>query len=118
MFAHRPYFDQIECLADKGFYQHPPRLLSADAAGSQVKKRRLVEIADRGPMAAFDVVGKDLELGLGVDRRAGAQHQVAAELVRIDLLSAGTDRDPPLKGTVPMPGGDPLEHFAGVTARC
>ena len=59
-----------------------------DAAGAQIEQRRLVEVADRGAMAAFDVVGEDFELGLGVDRGAPAEQQVAAELLRIGLLRA------------------------------
>ena len=72
--------------AAKAVDQHAPRFSARDAAGSQIEERRLIEIADAGAVAALDIVGVDFELGLGVDRRAPAEHQVAAELVRIDLL--------------------------------
>ena len=57
-----------------------------DAAGAQIEERRRVEVADAGAVAALDVVGVDLELGLGIDHRALAEDQVAAQLVRIGLL--------------------------------
>ena len=69
-------------------------------------------------MAADHVVGVDLELGLGVDRRARAKHQVAAELVRIDLLGARPHRDAALKGAVGAPGSNPFEDLAGFAAGC
>src|SRR5271157_1522582 len=94
-----------------------PRLLAPDAAGGQVEERRFIKVADRGAMAALDVICVDLELGLSVDRRSRAQHQVSAELVRIDLLRARPNCDAALKGTVRPPGGNPLKHFAGFAAR-
>ncbi len=63
------------------------------AARAQIEERRLVEVADGGAMAALDVVGEDLELGLGVDRGARAQQQVAVELMGVGLVGAGPDRD-------------------------
>jgi hypothetical protein len=69
-------------------------------------------------VAAFHVVGVDFELGLGVDRRARAQHEVAAELVRIDLLGTRPNRDAALKGAVGAPRGNSLENFASFAARC
>src|SRR5260370_9750954 len=68
-------------------------------------------------MAAFDIVGIDFELGLGVDCRARAQHQVTAELMGVDLLRAGTHRNAALKGAVGPPRGYPSEDFAGLAAR-
>ena len=74
-----------------------------NAAGAQVEQRRFVEVADCRPVAAFHVVGKDFELWLRIDRRARAENQIAAHLVRIDLLRARSYRDAALKcamGTV------------------
>src|SRR5204862_7977838 len=48
------------------------------APAAQVEHRFVVEAADRRAVRAFDVVGKDLELRLGVDLRLGAEQQVAA----------------------------------------
>ena len=70
MLAHCAGLDDFDRLANKRLDQHVPRLLTRNAAGEQIEQRRLVEIADRGAMAAFDVVGEDFELGLGVDRGA------------------------------------------------
>src|SRR5947207_3357335 len=69
--------DQLDRLPGESFDQHSARLVAWDAAGAQIKKRRLVEIADGGAVAAFHVVGVDFEFGLGVDRRTRAEHQVA-----------------------------------------
>src|SRR5690242_3181304 len=68
--AQRRLLNQLQRLPSEGFDQQPARLVSRDAAGAQVKQRRLVEIADRSAMAAFNVIGIDFELWLGIDRRA------------------------------------------------
>ena len=65
-------------------------------------------------MAAFDVVGIDFELGLGVDCRARAEHQITAELVRVGLLCARADRYAALKGAMGASGCHPFEHFVGL----
>ena len=48
-----------------------------------------VEIADRGAVAAFHVVGEDFQLRLGVDRGAPAQQQMLVHLLRVGLLRVG-----------------------------
>ena len=70
MLAHGAVLDLLDRLAQKALDQHAAGLLGRDAARAQIEQRRLVEIADRGAVAALDVVGVDFEFGLGVDDRA------------------------------------------------
>ena len=71
MAAERGVLHGVERVGGEGLDQHAPRLGLGDAAGAEIEERVLVEIADRGAVAAFHVVGEDLELGLGVDMRRG-----------------------------------------------
>ena len=64
-----------------------------EPACAQVEQLLGVELADGRAVAALDVVGVDLELGLGVDLRVLAEQQVVVALPRIDLLAAGLDDD-------------------------
>ena len=93
------------------------RLAVGDAAGTQIKQRRLVEIADAGAMGAFDIVGVNLEFGLGVDHGAAAEQQVSAQLMRIGLLRMLVHDDAALEGAMAAAGGDALDQFAGLPAR-
>ena len=45
-------------------------------------------------MGAFDVVGEDLELGLGVDRRGAREQQALQRLLAVGLLGVAGDLDP------------------------
>ena len=64
MLAQSGLLDELDRLAGESLDQHSARLVARDAAGAQIKQRRFVEIADRGAMAAFDVVGKISSSGL------------------------------------------------------
>ena len=55
-------------------------------------------------MAALDVVGVDLELGLGVDHGAPADDQVAAQLVCVGLLGVLAHDDAALESAVTAVG--------------
>ncbi len=68
----------------------------------------VVETADRRTVRATNVIGKDLELGVGVGHRVIGENQIAVGLSRVGLLgvlfdydSAGKDR-PRRSGTGPM----------------
>ena len=45
-------------------------------------------------MRAFDVVGEDFELGLGVDRRRAREQQALERLLAVGLLRVARDLDP------------------------
>src|SRR5580700_12227283 len=70
MRAGREVLDRFHRRAQEAVDQHPPRLLGRDAARPQIKQCRLVEIADAGAMAAFDIIGVNLKFRLGVDDSA------------------------------------------------
>src|SRR5229473_852432 len=109
--------DRLDHLAQKTIDQHMARFLGRDAARLQIKKRDLVEVADAGAMTALDVVGIDFELGLSVNRGAGADQQIAAQLVRVGLLSVFADDDAALKRAMPAPRRDAFDQLAGLPAR-
>jgi len=60
---------------------------------AEVEESGCIELASRRAVAAFDVVGVDLELRLGVDLGARREQQVAARLARIGLLRIRPDDD-------------------------
>src|SRR4051812_17231230 len=59
--------DWIEDLLKESADQHALGVDLWDAAAHQIEQRFLIERADSRAMAADDVVGKDLEFGLGKD---------------------------------------------------
>ena len=80
-----------------------------NAAAFEIEQRLLVEIADGRAVAAFDVVGQDFELGLGVDGGARAQQQVLVELMRVGLLRvAAAPRCVPRNTPCALPSATPL----------
>ncbi len=93
MIAQRRLLNRLDGFEHERFDQHAPCLVGADAAGAQIEQRILVEIADSGAVRAFDIVGEDFELGLGVDGGAVAQEQRAAGLLGVGFLRALADAD-------------------------
>src|SRR6185437_12293934 len=91
--AHAGILDSRYGLGGEGVDEHAARFWLADAARAQIEQRVLVEVADSGAVAALDVVGENLELGLGVDRGARAQQQIAVEQLGIGLLCLRPDGD-------------------------
>src|SRR3546814_25584 len=61
--------DVVHALGQEGLDEQGPRRGFRDAAGAQVEERVVVEVAGGRAVAADDVVGVDLQLGLGVDLR-------------------------------------------------
>ena len=66
---------------------------NVEAARAQVEDRVLVELADRRAVRALHVVGEDLELRLGVDRRVVGQQQRPVGLLGVGLLRVVPDDD-------------------------
>src|SRR5581483_3873199 len=69
-------------------------------------------------MAALDVVGEDLELGLGVDGGPGAQQQISVELVGVGLVGARPDADAAEEHAVRAVVEYALEDLARGAAGC
>src|SRR5690349_8261888 len=59
--------DPLDDFHGKGAGQQCPGRIPADASRLKVEHLVLVELADRRPVAAFDVVRPDFQLRLGVD---------------------------------------------------
>ena len=64
------------------------RGLGRNAAAGHVEERVAVELADRRAVGAFDVVGEDFELGLGVDRRRAREQQALEATARASVFCA------------------------------
>ena len=65
----------------------------ADAARAQVEQLLLGELAHRRAVRALHVVGEDLELRLGVDRRIVREQQHLVGLLRVGLLRVEPHED-------------------------
>ena len=83
----------LEDLAGKRVNQHVARLEVGQAARAQIENRVVVELPDRRAVRALHVVGKDLELRLGVDRRVVRQQQRPVGLLRVGLLRVDAHDD-------------------------
>ena len=81
-------------LAANAVRQHLARVVVVETARAQVEQVLGVELADGRAVAALDVVGVDLELGLRVDFGLLAEQQVVVRLPRVDALRASDGRRP------------------------
>lgn len=75
-FAQACILDPVERVGGEGGDQHLPRLGHWNSAAFEIEQRRLIEIAYGRAVAAFDVVGQDVELGLGVDGCPRTEQQI------------------------------------------
>ena len=80
--AHRLLADPVDRVGDEGAGEQGLGLARRNAAAGEVEEGVAVELADGRAVGAFDVVGEDFELGLGVDRRAARQQQALAATAR------------------------------------
>ena len=71
--------------------QRLPSLGLVEAPGSQIKERGFVQLTDRRPVRALDVVGVNFKLRLGIDFRALRQEQVMVGLARVGAVGAFLD---------------------------
>ena len=81
--------------ADETFEQQRSRRRRVEAARRRVKELLGVEFADRRAMRALDVVGEDLEFGLGVGGGAAVEQHRLDRLDAVGLL--------PLRATATLP---------------
>ena len=63
-------------IVGKGKHQQGPRFGLGNSAGAQVKQGVGIQLAHGAPVGALDVVGKNLQLRLGVYLRTVVQKQV------------------------------------------
>ena len=90
--AMRGVLDLGDRLVDEGEDQQLLGRAPRDAARGQVEERRLVDGAGGGAVAALDVVGVDLELGLGEELARLVEQQALADLVAVGLLRHRAER--------------------------
>ena len=80
--------DGVDGLVGEAVDQESAGLVGGDAAGAQVVQGGLVELADGGAVLAGDVVGQDLESGLGVDLGPVGQQEVVVGLLGVGAVGA------------------------------
>src|SRR4051812_10746516 len=92
--AHLLLAGAVDRVGDEGAGEEGLRLGFGYSTARHVEEGAAVELADGRAVGAFDVVGEDLELGLGVDRRAPGEEQALQRLLAVGLLGAARDLDP------------------------
>ena len=94
--------------------------LGGDATRTQVVQRGVVELADRGAVLARDLVGEDLEAGLGVDLGPVRQQQVVVGLFGVGAVGTRATSMPPLNTPVLASSSTPRNIWRLVQslARC
>ena len=77
----------------KSIHQQGAGLFFRDAPGLKVEKGFFVELADRAAVGAFNVIGENLELRLGVDRGLITDQNIVVLLKGIRFLGDFIDYD-------------------------
>jgi hypothetical protein len=85
--------DLLDRLVDEGEHEQALGLVPGDAARGEVEERVIVGSTAGRAVRAFDVVGVDLELGLGEELRGLVEQEALADLVAVGALGAGLDQD-------------------------
>ena len=88
-----------------------------DAARAAVEQQILVEIGAGRAVAADDVVGVDLELGLGIELGVRRQHQHLRHLLAVGLLRVGAHDDLALEHAARVVVEHALEQLAAGAPR-
>lgn len=87
--------DAVDDVSHKSNRHHRDGFLVRDASLTEVKEPVFVELSRRQSVRTLDIVGVDLELGLGVHLGIPAQKEVSVILVRLCLLGIFGDVDHP-----------------------
>src|ERR1039458_2510634 len=109
--AHRFQRDALHHVAGEGADHDLPGLLQSDPAGTQIKNRLLVHLTDGGAMGAFDIVGKDFQLGLGVNDGVVGEEEVAVVLFGVGFLGFLADKDFAVEHAVGAAGQNAVVEF-------
>ena len=104
--------DRVHRLGQERADQDRARRLLRDAAAAQVEQLVGVQLADRGAVAAFHVVGINLELRLAVDLGVAAEQQRLVHLIAVGLLRDPRDLDPALEHAAGAVGQHVLDRLA------
>lgn len=73
----------------KRIEQYTLRFFFTETAGAEVEQGILIQLSDRGTVAAFHIIRKNLKLWLGVDRCIITHHNIIVLLESIRFLSDG-----------------------------
>src|SRR5450759_5155103 len=77
--------------------QQIARLFLRDAARLQVEDGLLIELANRRPVRATNIVGVNLQLRFGMDGGVFGKNEIPVCLLGVSLLRARTNDDLPVK---------------------
>src|SRR3989442_4208965 len=95
--AQRTYLDRVNNVAREGMHQQIARLFLRDAARLQVEDRLLIELANRRPVRATNIVGVNLQLRFGMDGGVFGKNEIPVCLLGVSLLRVRTNDDLPVK---------------------
>src|SRR5260370_17918893 len=95
--AQRPYLDQVNNVAREGMHQQIARLFLRDAARLQVEDGLLIELANRRPVRATNIVGVNLQLRFGMDGGVFGKNEIPVCLLGVSLLRVRTNHHLPVK---------------------
>src|SRR5215210_3624542 len=109
--------DILECLSGESRYEERPRLGQGNAARAQIEEMILLEVAGGGAVAADDIIGVNLELGLGIELGGGGEQESVARLLAVGLLRAALDHHFALEDTAGFLVEDAFEYFAAGAMR-
>ena len=78
-------------------HQQIARMFLRDAARLQVEDRLLIELANRRPVRATNIVGVNLQLRFGMDGGVFGKNEIPVCLLGVSLLRVRTNDDLPIK---------------------
>src|SRR5215469_5555689 len=110
-------FDSLQYLITKRVHHQRPRCCLVYAPRSHIKDGFLVDMADRRSVAALDVVGQYLELGLGINLGVRRQQQVLVALLRVSLLCVFSDNYGTIENACRPAGENPLVILPAAAVR-
>src|SRR6478672_628933 len=109
--------EALDRLADKGLDQQGAGLVLGNAAGLEVEKQILVDLARGRAVAAHHVIGEDLKLRLRVELSRLGEQQRLRHLLAVGLLRAGRDDNLALEHAARLVVEHGLEQLAARAAR-
>ena len=110
--THALMADRLEGLGDEGGDQHGLGLGLGNAARAQIEEMVVIDIARGRAMAADDIIGIDLELGLGVELGRLREKQRVTRLLAVGLLGVARDDDLALEDAARTIVHHAFEEFA------
>src|SRR5579862_3576375 len=107
----------FENFGGKSVHEHRLGLSSRNPSSPKVEQCILAKLAYSCSVSALDVVGKDLKLGLCVERRGRREQNSLIGLLRIGLLSILVDENLPVENPMRMVPEDRLVDLERIAIR-